>query len=489
MKRPVVLLALALLAAGTAGAAVHEVASPADLPAAMAAAQPGDEIVLADGTWLDAGLDLTCSGSARDPIVIRPHTPGGLTLTGASWIRLGGSHLVLRGVRMEGGARAAAGDGIERAQSRSPIDLAGDYCRVTECAIVDYNPADRATRYQWVTIRGVGNRVDHCYFRGQDHSGVTVVVNVARGRPNDALIDHNYFAGKPPLGENGGETIRIGTSDVSVYDSRTTVEDNLFEHCDGEGELISNKSCANVYRRNTFRASAGELTLRHGDRCVVEGNFFLCGDYPGSRGIRVVGRDHRIVGNYIANPDRYGIALQPGMPDSPLRGYIQVRRALIAHNTIIAPTGDCVRLVSEETEGMLPAIESTFANNILLAPERSVFFRAPNPDDFTWAGNLAWGGELGIEPREGLTWVDPRLEEGPDGLLRPAADSPALDAAEGRLEYDRPTDLAWALANFVCDIDGQPRDETPDIGCDERSDAPATSRPLTAADVGPSWMR
>jgi hypothetical protein len=39
------------------------------------------------------------------------------------------------------------------------------------------------------------------------------------------------------------------------------------------------------------------------------------------------------------------------------------------------------------------------------------------------------------------------------------------------------------------DIDGQPRPPIKDIGCDQSSAAPITSRPLSANDVGPAWMR
>jgi poly(beta-D-mannuronate) lyase len=491
MRRAALVVMACLMSGVWCGAEVHTVETPAELAEAAAegAAGPGDEIVIADGQWLDENLEIRCSGEECAPVVVQPETPGGLVLTGASSILITGSHVTISGIQMRGGVRAVAGDGVERERRRSPIDIQGDHCRVTECAIVDYNPVGREERYHWVVVRGAGNRVDHCYFRGQDHSGVTLVVNVQRGRPNQARIDHNYFAGKPPLGANGGETIRVGTSHVSVYNSHTTVEDNLFEHCDGEGEIISNKSCENIYRRNTFRECAGELTLRHGDRCVVEGNVFLCNDYSGSRGVRVIGRDHRVINNYIEGPDRYGIALQAGIVGTSLGGYTQVRRALIAFNTIVASTGDCVRLISEETEGMLPAVESIFANNILLGPERTVFTRAPNPDDFTWAGNIAWGGDLGIEHRDGLTWTDPLLVERVDGLLRPSADSPAIGAATGTYDYDEPTELSWLLANITRDIDGQPRDEQPDSGCDEISEGAIRWRPLSAEDVGPRWMK
>ncbi len=446
-----------------AGAAeVHEVASPDDLSGAMEAAEPGDEIVLADGEWLDADLNITCSGAPDAPITIRPQTPGGLTLTGISWVRLSGSHLVLSGLRMYGGAREVAGDGVEREQRFAPIDIRGDHNRVTECAIIDFNPVGREHRYMWVVIRGVGNQVDRCYFRGQDHSGVTMTVNVDPERPNEALIYRNYFAGRPPLGANGGETIRIGTSHVSMSNSHTTVQENLFEHCDGEIEIISNKSCENRYVGNTFRESAGELTLRHGDRCVVEGNYFFCNGYERSRGngyerargIRIIGRDHRVVNNYIYEPALYGIVFQEGIVDTPLAGYFQVERALVAFNTIVASSGTPVwmgRSAEFREDRPLHPIDSTFVGNIFLAPDRPVFARAQFPDNFDWENNFAWGDELGIEHRDGITWTDPMLVEDEHGLLRPADGSPAADAG-----FEGAEPVAW--------------------------------RPLTAADVGPSWM-
>ena len=56
--------------------------------------------------------------------------------------------------------------------------------------------------------------------------------------------------------------------------SRMIVEDNYYEHCDGEAEIISNKSCENIYRRNTFVECKGAL-MRHGNRCTAEGNWFF----------------------------------------------------------------------------------------------------------------------------------------------------------------------------------------------------------------------
>lgn len=146
------------------------------------------------------------------------------------------------------------------------------HCRLTNTAIEDYNPVSINTDYKWVSLYGDSNRVDHCYFRNKRHSGTTLVVWL-NGIPNYHRVDHNYFAYRPPLGFNGGETIRIGTSEWSLTDSYTLVEYNYFEQCNGENEIISNKSGENTFRYNTFFDCYGTLTLRHGNRAKVYGNF------------------------------------------------------------------------------------------------------------------------------------------------------------------------------------------------------------------------
>jgi poly(beta-D-mannuronate) lyase len=57
------------------------------------------------------------------------------------------------------------------------------------------------------------------------------------------------------------------------------------------------------------------------------------------------------------------------------------------------------------------------------------------------------------------------------------ADSPVRSAAEGEFPAVK------------IDIDGQPRKGRFDAGCDQLSNEPVTSHPLTAGDVGPEWMK
>src|SRR5690606_38757010 len=95
----------------------------------------------------------------------------------------------------------------------------------------------------------------------------------------------------------------------------------------------------------TFRESKGTLTLRHGNRATVEGNFFLGNGVEDTGGIRVIGEDHVIVNNYIADIDDQAdgaISFAAGIPNSQLNGYFQVKDAVVAHNTIVNVEGAAI---------------------------------------------------------------------------------------------------------------------------------------------------
>jgi Dockerin type I domain len=68
------------------------------------------------------------------------------------------------------------------------------------------------------------------------------------------------------------------------------------------------------------------------------------------------------------------------------------------------------------------------------------------------------------------------LQLGADGLWRPGPASPAINGGAG--DYSGVT---------TTDVDGQARIGIYDVGADEVSAATIVRRPLTAADVGPSW--
>lgn len=472
------LLAVALAAPGRAQTD-HYATTATELAAAIAVADPGDTITLANGTWTDTSINFDTDGLPGDTITLRAETPGEVLLTGSSRLRIGGDYLKVDGLRFEGGALPDGTPVIEFRRSSS--DLA-NHSRLTNSTVIDYNPPSTQTEYKWVSVYGRFNRVDHNYFAGKTNEGALLVVWL-RDPPNDAppehRIDHNHFGPRPEFGDNGAETIRIGTSSRSMQDANVVVERNLFTETDGEIEIISNKSGGNVYRGNTFRRARGTLTLRHGNGCFVEGNFFFGEGVSGTGGVRIIGEDHRVVNNYFQDLRgtgyRAAVSLVQGVPDSPLNRYFQVKRPFVVHNTFVNTDRSLVIGVGSSSDQSLPPEDVTIVNNAvqtgLSAPIVEIDLEPIGTS--TYAGNIVYG-----EPEsfpEGFTFADPEFVEGDGGLYRPSVGSPLLGAA---------------VPSFApeVDMDGQPRDATnPDVGADEVSDASVSSGPLAAAEVGPDW--
>jgi poly(beta-D-mannuronate) lyase len=321
-------LAIALLLLGScAFGAELRVENGQQLLAAAKSAKPGDEIILADGNWTDQHLKLTLTGTQKAPILLRAETMGKAVFSGESSLEIIANHVVVDGLVFKGGAL----DGGH------VLRIRGENCRVTRCSILDYNPKKSATRYHWLSLHGRGHRVDHCRFSGQNHSGTTLVVWLDGENPGNHRIDHNHFGPRPRGDGNGFETLRIGDSQTSMIDANCFVTANLFESCDGEIEIVSNKSCQNTYFGNTFDRCSGCLTLRHGNRCVVAFNWILGGGKKGTGGIRVVGEGHRIFNNHIEGTDARSdaaIALSSAVPDAKLNEHALVRDVEIDSNII-----------------------------------------------------------------------------------------------------------------------------------------------------------
>ncbi|MFH0992478.1 MAG: chondroitinase-B domain-containing protein [bacterium] len=259
---------------------------------------------------------------------------------------------------------------------------------------------------------------------------------------------------------------------------RGTPPYNYFEECNGEIETVSNKSCGNVYRNNTFVSCQGTLTLRHGNRCTVEGNFFFGNKVPNSGGIRIIGEDHKVYNNYITgtvgNSLKSALTLMNGVPNSPLDRYYQVKRAIVVFNTLVDNKYPINLGGGRSSELSLQPLDCVIANNVVYSSTNPLITLTDTPINLTWEGNIFNGATLGISPQPaGISMVDPKIVKGSDGLWRPQLSSPVINAAKGSYPF------------VLNDMDGQARVDSLDIGADELSNASMTRRPLTPKDVGP----
>lgn len=365
---------LALLAATATGAppaVAHAesalVRTPAEFASALPRLQPGDTLTLADGEWRDFQIVFAGRGAANRPITLTAQTPGKVVLTGRSNLSLAGEHLVASNLVFRDGW-SPTGEVLSFRTSRTER---ANYSRVTGVVIDGFSKPGRADSDHWVAMYGHHNRFDHNHLAGKTNAGATLVVirDPEQGLENRHAIDHNYFGVRPVLGSNGGETIRVGTSHASTTSSFTTVENNWFEHCAGEVEIVSNKSGGNIYRGNVFFESEGALVLRHGDDNLVEGNVFLGNGKPNTGGVRVINRRNTIRNNYMEGlaGSNFGSALTVmyGVPNSPVNRYVQVDGAVIENNTLV-DVREMAFGAGMDAERSAPPINSRFARNLIV---------------------------------------------------------------------------------------------------------------------------
>ncbi|MBW1654259.1 chondroitinase-B domain-containing protein [Flavobacterium quisquiliarum] len=331
-------LAFLLFSFAAIGKTTLKVKNEAELKTAISNAKPGDEIILSNGTWKNIQIKFDSKGTKDNPITLRAETSGKVSIEGVSDLKIGGSYLVIRGLYFRNGYTP----------SKSVIDFHIDSskiannCIVTDCVIEDFTQLNRVRSDHWIEFWGRHNELSNSYLSGKSNQGPTIMVILEGNEQinNYHKIINNHFGPRPRKGGPHGETIQIGDSGTSMASSYTIVEHNLFERCDGEVEIISNKSNNNIYRDNIFYKSEGSLVLRHGNYCTIDSNIFIGdenSDFMG--GIRLINTGHWITNNYFykikGNEFRSALAVMNGVPKSPQNRYNQVTDAVVAYNTFV----------------------------------------------------------------------------------------------------------------------------------------------------------
>ena len=466
------------------------VSDAAELRAAVAAAGPGSEIVMADGEWRDVRIRLVGRGTAERPITLRAETPGGVAVTGASDLWLAGEHLVASGLHFRDGA--APGGAVVRFFVGD--DSLANHSRVTDCAIVGFNKPQRDRTDLWVQFKGRRNALERCYIAGKSNRGPTVRVDLDGNESvyNHHRIAHNHFGPRPPKGGPSAETIQIGESRTSMTPSHTLVESNLFDRCDGEVEVISSKANFNTFRGNVFHLSEGSLVTRHGNYATVDGNLFVGdGESPYYGGIRLIGTGHWVTNNLFVGlrgaEFRAPLALMNGIPKSSINRYFQITDAVVAHNAWVdtrSPWQVGVGANTDQAEVLPPSeirseppVRTLLANNVIYSPDGDPepIVRYDSLGGIRFESNVIDNGGVAFRGVGGLEARDLALAavEGPVRVLASGADGVPVFAG---FEFDR----------IARDLFGQPRGARNAVGATNgtRPDAAAL---LDRARYGPSW--
>jgi poly(beta-D-mannuronate) lyase len=434
--------------------ATSKVTSIAELKSKLGSARPGDVIIVANGSYsTSSDTVITRAGTAAAPIVVAAETVGGVVITGSHGISFGSgaAFAQVRGFKF----RNAAGT--------LKMPTGTHHCRYTR------NTFELDGEGSYLSVSGDDHEVDHNVFQNKSTMGqmLTIQGPGSDGMAQRTWVHHNHFDNFMAGTGNNFETIRVGLSSRSLTDAHSLVEHNLFSACNGENEIISNKSGANTYRFNTIRDSRGSLTLRHGNRCLVYGNYLV-----NTEGIRFFGDGHKIYGNHLVGNSP---AIQIGNGDGEVAdgaaktSHDRPDGCEVSFNTLIDNESN---LEMSGRTGGLGSTNTVIANNIIQGGGSAASIRGPFPGA-TWKGNILWQSSAGDMPSSGFKSVNPRLVKDARGEQHLQPGSPAIDAASG------------SSPSPALDMDGQPRGGDPDVGADEVSDAKVVGRLLGDGDVGP----
>lgn len=370
-------------------------------------AVPGDVITLANGVWEDAEFVFEGIGTKDKPIRLTVEEKGKVILEGNSNLKLAGEYLIVEGLVFRNGYTPTNAV-ISFRKNKNEI---ANNSRLTECVIDNYNNPERQVQDYWVTIYGKNNRIDHNHIVGKKNLGVTMIVGLdtEASRTNHHKIDHNYFGPRPTFGNNGGETLRIGTSHYALENSNTLVASNYFDRCNGEHEIISNKACQNTFKYNTFFECTGTLTMRHGNETLVDGNVFIGNGKPSTGGVRVINETQTVINNYHIGLTGYrfrgAFVMMNGVPNSPPNRYVPVIDSKVNNNTFI--NCDHIQLCAgSDTERSTAPASSEISGNIFYHDRKTNLFtvyddiRGVTFKDNVLSSNLKTDFKNGFEKQE-----------------------------------------------------------------------------------------
>ena len=426
---------------------VVQVASLETLKSAINQAIPGDQITMVDGVYTTTGsIRAPIQGTAKNPIVIRAETDGGVEIGGSHGFYLDGAeHVVIRGFKLT--------------HSQDNSDQA-NWC--DDCVDVRFTSNTFALKTtnnkgsDWLSITGSSTnvRIDHNTFQNKSTLGEFLSLVGANDKMvQNIIVDNNFFSGQSYDGGNGGGCLVVGFSALGPAAAHTIVENNIFERCNGDPEAISVKSSHNIFRYNVLRNSDGSLVFRHGSDNIADGNFFI----DGRNGIRIYGANHKIVNNYFANTTHYPIVIGKAstIEDLPTQNgeYSQARNILIAHNTLV---GNRMNVVIGAFTGSYLPENVTLANNIITSSSGKLVEVISG--NVSFSNNILYPvdfADVGDIPISGYTKVNPQLTNA-NGIFRPSATSPVVN-------FISPSE-AFGVAT---DIDGQIRSGKYEAGADE----------------------
>ncbi|MFI3252389.1 MAG: polysaccharide lyase 6 family protein [bacterium] len=331
------------------------VSTVAEIKSAIPNLNPGETLIIEDGTYNNFGYFKIngLSATADNEIIIRARNIGGAIFTGTCSFQIFSEYITISGLTFKDGqayTQGVIGDlaDVDDQKASYVFELSGNHQRISNVTIDSFDDMYVKTTYITVTNEALFAEIDNNNFLNKSSAGVLLLVERDTAGKEDGMmythIHHNYFYNytnpAPNTIVNGLEAMRLGSSSVSTWYTCALIEYNVFEDISTEPELISVKSCGNVIRGNVVINCDSAITLRHGTENIVDSNVVLNDGISDGNGIRSFDAHHVITNNYISgvtSTSEYdgGIILHNGTEGASASGAWQSYEVLISNNTIV----------------------------------------------------------------------------------------------------------------------------------------------------------
>ncbi len=469
---------------------------------ALTAMNPGDSLEVNDGSYNFSSYTITRSGCESRPIVIYAKNPGGAILNGStSLVFRDLKHVIIKGFLFQS---TGVSTGI-KLENCSKVRITGNtfnYNETSSCTWIYIGDTYQSP----IPLRSGYNRIDHNIFDGKTQTGNFIKMdgNIDQQTKYDT-INYNWFKNNTPRATNEKECIRVGVSTLSMSSGFTTIEYNLFQDCDGDPEIVSIKSCDNTVRYNTFLRCLGTLSLRHGNRSTVEGNFFFgegkTDGTNGTGGIRVYGKDHKIINNYFSglSGERWDAAITITNGDvfnnsTQLDAHFVPENVVVAFNTLVNNFSNIEIGYTNNGNYNKAPINCQISNNIVVENLNPIIksYSAASLAGVAFNSNIMYPtGTSSI----GMAYTAPQITVVNPMMVQPTCDTPVVNCnltkaySVLRLQIGSPAiDAATGTYAYAgLDYEKQSRTGIKDIGADEyRGNDPIYISAIDSFHVGPN---
>lgn len=294
------------------------VATPATISTVLASFTDGEIIELSDGTYTGVAISYS-QNNAR----IYGRNPGSVIFDGDSRIFFDGTGSQADGIHFSGtnGVYAVRFYGATNGTLRD--------CKFTNCGVDAFSFRPIIMFENGAT----GCVVEYVEMSGNDAIGIGVDVDAGETLPTSNTARYVYI--KDILTDTNKEPVQIGQGDRATETTTFTLEESIFENCDGDAEAVSIKTSGNTIKNNLVLNSDGYIVLREGNNNTVEGN--VVSGCP--VGIRVHGENHTIQDNLLVN-NTVGISIPAGASTYTVGGGLHdaAENCTLTDNAIVSNT-------------------------------------------------------------------------------------------------------------------------------------------------------